>query len=227
MHDLSIGKIRGLASTTTPEGVFTVLAFDHRQSFVQMVPAEHGELASYEQVVATKSAVVRALSPHASAVLLDPLYSAAQTITNRTLPGQTGLLMAVEETGYTGESTARESALLADWSVDKIKRMGADAVKLLIYYHPDAGELTERQEALTRRVIADCRRADITFYLEAVSYSIDADNDKNSAEFARLRPQLIADTARRLGALEPDVLKLEFPVDAHHDMDRDPLGESL
>jgi tagatose 1,6-diphosphate aldolase len=217
---LTIGKIRGLSATSTPEGVFTILAFDHRQSFVKMLPAEGGETVSYEQVVAAKSAVVRSLAPHASGVLLDPLYSAAQTIANRALPGQVGLLVAVEETGYTGNAAARANTTLAGWSVAKIKRMGADAVKLLLYYHPDAGSLAEQQEALAADVIAACRRADIALFLEAVSYSVDPSVDKSSAAFAAARPALIADIAGRLGRLGPDVLKLEFPVDPAHEGDQ-------
>lgn len=215
----SIGKLRGLASTATKEGVFTILAFDHRQSFTKMLTPKQGEAASYADIVAAKSAVVEALSPYASAVLLDPEYSAAQSIANGALPGRTGLLVAVEETGYSGSATARKSRLLPGWSVPKIKRMGADAVKLLIYYHPDAGELTEHQEMLTQEVIQDCRRYDIAFYLEVVSYSIDPKLDKSSTGFAARRPRLICDIASRLGTLGPDVLKLEFPVDVFYDSD--------
>jgi tagatose 1,6-diphosphate aldolase len=169
--------------------------------------------------VAAKTSVVRALGPHASAVLLDPVYSAAQSIANGSLPGKVGLLVAVEETGYSGSAEARLTTLLPDWSVEKIKRMGADAVKLLIYYHPAAGKLTEQQEQLTSKVIQECRRLDIAFFLEAVSYSIDPETDKNSESYARKRPDLIRDIASRLGALEPDVLKLEFPVDANRNQD--------
>ena len=215
----SIGKLRGLASTSTKESVFTILAFDHRQSFARMLTPQQGETVSYADIVAAKSAVVEALSPHASAVLLDPEYSAAQSIANGVLPGRAGLLVAIEETGYSGSATACESKLLPGWSVAKIKRMGADAVKLLIYYHPEAGELTDHQESLTLEVIQDCRRYDIALYLEAVSYSIDPKLDKNSAGFAARRPGLIREIASRLGVLGPDVLKLEFPVDVFNDSD--------
>ena len=214
---LTIGKIRGLGATSSQDGAFTILAFDHRQSFAKMLPARQGETVSYADIVAAKATVVEALSPHASAVLLDPEYSAAQSIASGILPGRTGLLVAVEETGYSGTATARESKLLPGWSVAKIKRMGADAVKLLIYYHPDEGELTDHQESLTREVIQDCRCYDIPLYLEVVSYSIDPKLDKNSAGFAAMRPGLIREIAARLGALGPDVLKLEFPVDVFND----------
>lgn len=215
---LTPGKIRGLAATSSSQGIFTILALDHRQSFVKMLRPSSPQSVTYADVVAAKTDVVRVLSPHASAVLLDPVYSAAQLIANGALPGKTGLLVAVEETGYTGAETARVSALLPSWSVEKSKRMGAQAVKLLIYYHPDAGIQAQKQESLVRQVIEDCRQYDLLLFLEALSYSIHPQADKHSTPFALARPRVIAETARRLGRLGPDVLKLEFPVDAEHDM---------
>jgi len=214
-RNLSIGKRRGLSSTSTEGGVFTVLAFDHRQSFVKMINPDINKPATYNQVVAAKLDVIESLSPTASAVLLDPLYGASQSIASDVLPSKTGLMVAVEKTGYSGDSTARVSTLLPDWGIAQIKKMGADAVKLLVYYHPDGGELTEKQEELISRVTKQCVEHDISFFLEVVSYSIDLEHDKNSKPFADERPSLITRLAERLSALKPDVLKIEFPIDAN------------
>jgi tagatose 1,6-diphosphate aldolase len=211
----TIGKRRGLESTSTAEGVFAILAFDHRQSFVKMLNLDTVD-DPYDEIVATKLDVIQYLAPHASAVLLDPLYSASQAIAQDALPAEIGLLVAIEETGYAGDPIARETRLLPDWGVGKVKRMGADAVKLLIYYHPDAGELTEKQERLTAQVIEACQVQDIAFFLEAVSYSTDLQIEKSSATFAAQKPDLIIRSARRLSTLKPDVLKLEFPIDVSH-----------
>ncbi len=225
-NHLTIGKIHGLTGTTTPNEAFAILAFDHRQSFVKMLNPEAPQNVPYQEVVAVKSTIVQVLAPYASAVLLDPVYSAAQTIANGSLPGTTGLLVAVEETGYSGTSTERVSELLSGWSVDKIKRMGADAVKLLIYYHPEGGKLTEQQERFTSQVIAACRKADIALFLEPLSYSIDPEVDKESPAFAAQRPDIITEIARRLGNLGPDALKLEFPVDSNLEPDEAKWAEA-
>jgi tagatose-1,6-bisphosphate aldolase len=103
--------------------------------------------------------------------------------------------------------------------VDKIKRMGADAVKLLIYYHPEGGKLTEQQERFTSQVITACRKADIALFLEPLSYSITPEVEKQSPAFAAQRPEIITEIAQRLGNLGPDVLKLEFPVDSNLEPD--------
>jgi tagatose 1,6-diphosphate aldolase len=225
-RSLTIGKIRGLQTTTSSKGVFTVLAFDHRQSYVKMLDPDNPEAVSYKNVAVSKSQVIKYLAPHSSAVLTDPLYGAAQGIASGALPGNVGLLVALEETGYTGESTARVTEMIPGWTVSKIKKMGADAVKLLLYYHPDAGELTNRQEHLVKQIIDECKQEDIAFYLEPVSYSIDPQIDKKSDKFAQERPRVIAEIARRLGELGPDVLKLEFPIDANHNMDENQWMEA-
>jgi len=159
------------------------------------------------------------LAPHASGVLLDPVYSAAQLIANQTLPAASGLMVSLEETGYEGDPHARVSSILDGWSVAQAKRMGADAIKFLVYYHPDAGEVSERLEALVCQVVNECRQMDIALFLEPVSYSNNPQVAKESQAFAEMRPQLIARIAERLGRLGPDVLKLEFPVDAQYERD--------
>jgi tagatose-1,6-bisphosphate aldolase len=121
---LSVGKIRGLSSISNREGIFTILALDHRQSFLKMINPGQVESVDYKTVVEVKSQVVRQLGSHSSAVLLDPIYGAAQAISNGACPGSLGLIVALEESGYTGTEVARESSLLTGWSVSKAKRMG-------------------------------------------------------------------------------------------------------
>ncbi len=216
---LSPGKIRGLRATATEAGRFNILALDHRGSLRKAMNPDSPDSVPYEDVVAFKQDVVRALAPHASAVLLDPIYGAAQVIISGVLPGHVGLLVALEKTGYAGDPTARRTELIPDWTVEKIKRMGASAVKVLLYYHPDSGELAEYQESIVRRVANDCRIYDIPFFLEPVSYSLDPNTPKSSAGFAAKRRRIVVETARRLSRLGPDVLKVEFPVDVTYEPD--------
>jgi len=219
-RSLSIGKIRGLQGTSK-NNIFSILAFDHRQSFVKLFSNNDQEKVNYDDVVTAKLQVVQSLGLLASAVLLDPVFGASQSIASDVLSGQTGLVISLEETSYSGETTGRLTEMLKGWNLEKIKRMGADAVKLLLYYHPFSSKYAKKQEQLVKRVIERCNKLDLAFFLEPVTYSIDPNNDKNSILFANDRPQIIAETAYRLGALEPDVLKLEFPIAVNHNMDKD------
>jgi tagatose 1,6-diphosphate aldolase len=210
---LTPGRWRGLKLTSGTSNVFTILAFDQRDSYTKMLPTQ----ASYDDAVSIKHEVVTALAPNASAVLLDATFGMKSALN---LNRSSGLLMALEKSGYTGDSTYRRVEFYDDWTVAKIKRMGASAVKLLIYYHPGAGALAQEIEDLVRRVRAECTKYDIPLFLEPVSYSLDKNVSKSSAEFAATRPQVVRETAERLSPLKPDVLKLEFPVDTEFNDDQ-------
>jgi tagatose 1,6-diphosphate aldolase len=222
MTSLSIGKIRSLQQCSTPEGAIAVLALDHRGNLRQMLNPSAPDTISAEQLTGFKQLVVSALAPAATAVLLDAEFGAAQCVASGALPGKTGLVVAVEATGYTGDPTARRSRLMPGWSVAKAKRMGASAVKLLVYYHPDADSSTEA-ENLVRKTAQDCREQDIPLFLEPLSYSPDPAKKKLSPAERR---QVVLETARRLTALGGDVLKAEFPVDYLEDTDEQTWTEA-
>ncbi|QPC83384.1 tagatose 1,6-diphosphate aldolase [Phototrophicus methaneseepsis] len=211
---LSPGKWRGLMTTATASQTFAILAFDQRGNYRQLLPED----ATFADAVQIKQQVVSALSPHASAVLLDPVYGlgAAQH-----MAGSSGLLMAIEKTGYSGKATARRVDFIEGWDVGKIKQMGASAAKVLVYYHPDAGEATQHIEDVVRELAAQCRQHDITFFVEPVTYSPDEALPKDSPEFASQRPEIIQETVRRLGEAGADVLKIEFPIDVKYETNHD------
>lgn len=211
-NTLTPGRWRGLVTTSTENHIFTIVAFDQRGSYIKMLP----EGTSYDAAVQIKSEVVGSLARNASAVLLDPVYGLGPAMA---MPRSSGILYSLEESGYTGDSTYRRMAFFEHWNVKKIKRVGASAIKLLVYYHPDSGTLAAEIEQLVADIIARCRHHDIPLFLEPISYSLDPNVSKSSAEFARTRPDVVRETARRLGALGPDVLKLEFPSD--NDFDKD------
>ncbi|HEX7542097.1 MAG TPA: tagatose 1,6-diphosphate aldolase [Anaerolineales bacterium] len=208
MTTLSIGKLRGLQRISTSGGTFTCLAIDHRQNLRKALNPANPSAVSDAQLSAFKLEVTKALADKSTAVLLDPQVSAAQAVAVWAVPGNVGLVVAVESTGYGGAPTARQSQILPGWSIEKAKRMGADAVKLLVYYHPDsstAGDI----EAFVKQVAEDCRKYDLAIMLEPLSYSLEGGKRLSSAEKRRI----VVETARRLSPLGVDVLKAEFPLD--------------
>lgn len=215
---LSSGRTRALQASATARGVFSILAIDHRDAMRVMVNPNAPETVSAERLTEIKLAVVGKLAAEASAVLLDPIYSAEQAVTTHTLPGHVGLLCALEDQGYLGDPFARETVLLNGWSVEQSKLLGATGVKLLLLYNPDTVS-ADAQDDLVRGVLDDCGRFEIPLFLEPISYAADATKPKGSAEFARERRRIVIESVRRLGALGPDVLKVEFPIDAKHDRD--------
>jgi tagatose-1,6-bisphosphate aldolase len=93
--------------------------------------------------------------------------------------------------------------------VEKAKRMGASAVKLLVYYHPDSPTASEI-ESFTKKVADDCARHDLILMLEPLSYSLDENKILSSEE----KRYVVVESAKRLTPLGADILKAEFPLDA-------------
>lgn len=219
MGTLNLGKIRALSQLSTPQGIFTMTAYDHRGSLVKSLGKALGRDVSFEEVVFFKSELTRVLAPLSSAVLIDPEYGAGQVVANRTLPGQCGLLVTYEETGYTeGDKGGRVTTLLPDWNVCKIRLMGAQGVKVLLYYHPDAPNAAQ-QEELVVKVAEECTRWELPLFLEPICYPLDPNVKKSDPGFAAERPDIVIESARRLVPLGVDVLKAEFPTDAAHEQD--------
>lgn len=210
---LTIGKLRRLQQCSTPDRMFAVIALDHRDDLRRLLKPVEPESLSYGEMVAFKSEVVQALAGVASAVVLDPQYGAAQAIAAGSLPGNSGLIVTIEATGYAGDAGNRRTNLLEEWSVAKIARMGASAVKMRLYYHPEA-KSAAKQEALVDEVVAACREADIPLFLEPLSYSLEGKGKTLSAAEKRA---VVVETARRLSVRGIDVLKAEFPVDTAAD----------
>jgi tagatose 1,6-diphosphate aldolase len=203
MRPISIGKLRGLQQISSKHGTITALALDHRQNLRKANPA----FVSNEELSRFKLNLVSALVFDVTAVLLDPEVSAAQAVAQHMIPKEVGLVVALESTGYIGEATARQAQIIPGWSVEKAKRMGAAAIKLLVYYHPDSSVANEI-ESFVKQVAEDCARQDLLLMLEPLSYSLD-NHKKLSSEEKRY---VVAETAKRLTPMGVDVLKAEFPL---------------
>jgi tagatose 1,6-diphosphate aldolase len=218
----SAGKIRGLQQISDARGIITVCAIDHRGSLKHALNPENPDAVSYREMVEFKLDLCRVLATHVSAILLDPEYGAGQAVSAGVLPGRTGLLVSLEKTGYSGEATARRTEILPGWSVGKIKKMGASAVKLLIYFRHDLKKEAEKQLDLVASVAEQCLDEDIPLLVESVSYPLAAEAG-NPLEYARKKPELVIEAARRLTALPIDILKAEFPADINYEKDEEKL----
>ncbi len=216
--NLSIGKLRGMQQVADDNGFLTICAIDHRGALQRAMNEKNPDAVTYQDMVDFKLDLCRAVSPCVSAVLLDPVYGAAQAIAAGILPGHIGLLVSLEKTGYSGAKTARLTELLPGWNVEKVKRMGASAVKLLVYFRPDLKDIASRQLELIAGVADQCIKEDILLLVEPLSYPVE-EVGVSSLKFAKMKPELVIETARQITALPIDVLKAEFPADMNFEKD--------
>jgi tagatose 1,6-diphosphate aldolase len=212
---LSPGKLRGLQRISNSNGTLTMVALDQNSSMISMIKdalKRKGEARepTFEEIVEAKVRLARALAPQASAILVDAYYGAWNTVASFSLPRETALLVRVEKSG--GPKNKRGAPLgeiEPGWSVAKIKRMGADAVKLLAQFEPTEPESAEHQFALIEEVCNECRKHDILMLLETVSFPFDGEK-KDSPSYQERKPHTVIESARQLSRY-CDIYKAEFP----------------
>jgi len=169
-----------------------------------------GANATDAQLEEFKALVTEVLTPHASAILLDPEWGLPAS---KRRARNAGLLLAYEKTGYDKTGPGRLPDLLDHWSARRLKEAGANAVKILLYYTPfDPKPINDQKHAWVERIGDECRANDIPFFLEFVGYEDGA--DEKGLDFAKKKPEVVAGsmaefTKERYGV---DVMKVEVPV---------------
>lgn len=215
---LSAGKLWGLRRLADASGRFKMLAVDQRPPIKALVRERRGlDEAPYEDQAAVKALLVRVLAPHASAALLDPHVAYPQAVAH--LDPARGLIATLEDSIFEETPGGRKSRAIDDWSVEKIKRTGADAVKVLAWYRPDAApDVVAHQQAFVRGVGDACRRFDIPFVFELLVYPLpgEAAQTTDYVEDAAKHPERVLESVRTFAAPEygVDLFKLESPVPA-------------
>lgn len=212
----TFGKYRHLSRCVTSHGHFVVLAIDHRTNLLTELNKHAPQPLTDAQFVQFKQQVLHTLAPHASGVLTDPAYGIGYGIADGTLHGHLGLLAPVEVTDYDLHPSKREVQFITGWSVEQIKRVGADGVKLLLPYHPQADNVAQKH-AVVRQLVDECAHHDIPFFLEPIAYSLDPDHVLPDAELR----QITVEMAQTFSTMGVDVLKLQFPSDAKQNSDQD------
>jgi len=207
------GKKKGLEAVSNAQGVIAAAAMDQRGSLKSAIAKEKGvdkSAVTPKMLEEFKTAVTRVLTPHASAILLDPEYglpAAAARSKNA------GLLLAYENSGYDNTKPGRLPDLLDIWSVRRLVAAGADCIKILLYYTPfDAPDINEIKHAWTERIGEECQALDVPFFLELVGY--EEGGDEKGIGFARKKPEIVAESMAEFSKPQygVDILKVEVPI---------------
>jgi tagatose 1,6-diphosphate aldolase len=207
---LTPGKLAGMKAVSNNRGVIAAAAMDQRGSLQKALAKEKGSEISASMLEEFKSIVTEVLTPHASAILLDPEFGLPAS---KRRSRNAGLLLAYEKTGYDKTGPGRLPDLLDQWSVRRLKEAGADCVKILLYYTPtDPKAVNDQKHAWVERIGDECRANDIPFFLEFVAY--EEGLDEKGFDFAKKKPEMVIGsmaefTKDRYGV---DVLKVEVPV---------------
>jgi tagatose 1,6-diphosphate aldolase len=215
---LSEGKLRHLKALSNDHGVIAAAAMDQRGSLQKSLAAARGvdsKNITPEMMSEFKVVVSKVLTPHASAILLDPEFGLEAA---HARSKNAGLLLAYELSGYDNTQPGRLPDLLPHVSVKRIVDWGADAVKILIYYtHHEDASVNDIKHAFIERIGAECETYEIPFFLEFVGYDAKG-GDEKGLEYAKAKPEIVKASMREFSKpqYKVDVLKVEVPVNAEY-----------
>lgn len=215
---LSEGKIKHLNALSNKNGVIAAAAMDQRGSLRKGIAKAKGapeDQISDDMMSEFKAAVSKILTPHASAILLDPEFGIPAA---KARAKNAGLLLAYEESGYDNTKPGRLPDLLPHMSAKRIQDLGADAVKILLYYSPfEKEDVNDIKHAFIERVGAECEANQIPFFCEFVGYD-PAGGDEKGFEYAKKKPDVVIKSMEEFGKPQyhVDVLKVEIPINAEY-----------
>ncbi|MBI2343906.1 MAG: tagatose 1,6-diphosphate aldolase [Deltaproteobacteria bacterium] len=218
MGTMSRAKYANMNAVATAEGIIAAAAMDQRGSLQKSLAKEKVVASSAitdQMMEEFKSTVTKVLSPHASAMLLDPVWGLPAT---RVRAEGCGLLLAYEESGYDNTKPGRMPTLLPNWSVQKLKAHGANCCKILLYYSPfERPEINATKHEWVANIGAECVATDLPFFLEFVGYDPKGGNDKG-LEFAKIKPDVVRKSMEEFDkpTYHVDVMKVEIPINLQY-----------
>lgn len=191
-----------LSKIQQQNGLIKIAAFDHRDSLTKYVPQD--KLAEF------KTLCTEYLGPHSTGILVDPEYG--QEAIKRSNEMNISGIFSREISGYTDTPQGRNTELYKDFTSAKLKELGAEAIKLLIYYNHQASN-AEYQRNVVKTVKEECDQIGLPLLVEIITYPIE--NDPLTK--LDLTKKAIIDLKEYT-----DIFKLEYPFDpANRDLTQD------
>jgi sulfofructosephosphate aldolase len=194
--------VPNLQSLKRPSGGFAMLAIDQRESLRAMLAEGRRGPVSDSEIGDFKIAVLKALSPVASAALLDRPFAWDRALAEAAVAPECALILAGDRFRSSADEIVADADIDDSIDLDAVRRQGAAAMKLLIVWRPD--EQAERRVAVVDEFIARCRSAGLASIIEPVSRK-----PRDGRPWDPAAGILAA--ARELGARGADIYKAEAP----------------
>ena len=216
MTNYKLGKLNHLKKLCTDNNHFQMLAVDQRPPIFNLISAANNGQYTYQQVVECKKLITTHLSQQATAILMDPHYSLSNLLS---FNKSKGLVITLEEHNFKETNNGRYSENINNWSVEKIKKAGGDAVKVLAWYRPDAeDDSIEHQRNYVQTIGEECEKYSIPFLLELLVYPFQNDENHTTeyVEQKQKKTQHVIDSVLEFAKdkYKVDIFKLESPVDS-------------
>ncbi len=207
---ISAGKLWGLRRLSDVDGYFEMIATDQRPFFARIVAEARGiDPPPYDEVASIVTRIAVDLQSEASAILLDPIYGYPSAIAH--IDADKGILHTYESLEMDRTASGTKMVPIPGWSVERIRRIGGDAVKVLVLYRTDASaEVRAHQEEFVQRAGEECVAHDVPLLLEVLPYPFP---DEDEEAYGGKREALAIDAVAVFKAprFAVDIFKLGSP----------------
>ena len=212
---ISKEKYQNLKKLVNEDGAIAALAIDQRGSMEKMMAKANPGLNNLDGIGKFKELVSKELTKYSSAILLDPIYG-KKGITAK--DKNAGLIMSYEKTGYDEYEEGRLPKLIEAVSGLRLKEMGANAIKVLLYYDCDESErINDIKKAWVERVGYEAEALGLPYFLEIINYDKEK-ADAKGLEYSKVRPKKVIESMKVFDdqRYKVDVLKVEAPVNMNY-----------
>jgi len=215
MKSYSTGKYIHIKKLCNNSNHLQMLAIDQRPPIFNLIKKKKKKY-TFEDVVDFKKKISLNLSHLSTAILMDPVYSIPNLITTSKC---NGLIITLEDHEFTEKGRGRYSKNIKNWTVEKIKKVGGDAVKVLAWYRPDADKKSiQHQKKYIETIGRECEKYDIPFLLELLVYPFknEIGYSKDYKEQQLKNQNHVIDSVKEFSKnkYKVDIFKLESPVDS-------------
>jgi tagatose-1,6-bisphosphate aldolase len=204
-----LGKLRRLQRISDADGFVRVAAIDHPENYQKLFDADLAKV-TFDEVVDSKLELVRGMADHASAVLVDPVWSLGQGVLTGAIPGHVGIITGIEKLYWAEATFATVTEVRERWTIPVLARLGTDCAKLVVFYREELEDVAAQQHALVEQIAAECEEHEVPLVVEPLWYTLEGEDPADPA-VAAARAQATVESARIFEDCGADVLKVEFP----------------
>lgn len=211
MSHMSTSELRGYQQICGSNGAMLVIACDQRGAMRSLLSAdpEQQKRISEQQLGRIKADITQYLASQASCVLVDPVCAVPDLVDEGIIARDTALLIGLDASGWdTTEAGYRNSRLVEGINARKVRELGGNGGKIMVYLRADRPEANDHNLAILRHCIDDFVREDLLLVVEFLTYQLEGESD---ADYKNAVPSLIYAGTRLSLECGAKVLKIPYP----------------
>ncbi len=190
-----------LASLSTNDGRYVILAIDHGRSLLSLLGHDESDDGPMREA---KAAVLGLLGTHCTAVLIDArLARTIGTLWRR--PDGVQLIVGLDEFDYDDVAFPPPSVPSREL-LREVRLAGATAAKIVLYYDPDSSDAASRCDVVAH-ITERCHAEGLPLLVEPLPIPAAERDDGDQWP--------VAEVARRVSKTGADILKLPMTLGSH------------